>query len=115
MESPLRMAPSPRHRGVRRITGPADSAGERVDSSDGNIGSTHELSSVRPVTFSFAYTNIRGLYSNFSSVEHHLSSTLPNILFLSETQLSKNASTDPFLISQYNLYPSFRSKGGVCA
>ena len=79
MESPIRMAPSSRHCGVLRIPGAADSTAERVDSPDGNIGSTHELSSARPVTFSFAYTNIRGLYSNFSSVEHHLSSTLPNI------------------------------------
>jgi len=29
--------------------------------------------------------------------------------------LSSNASTDPFLISHYNLISRFRSKGGVCA
>ena len=58
---------------------------------------------------------IRGLRSNFHSVEHHLLSSSPVLLLLSETQLSKNASPDHYQISNYNLYPRFRSKGGVCA
>ena len=39
----------------------------------------------------------------------------PDLLLLSETQVSKAASTDLFLISNYNLHHNFRFKGGVCA
>ena len=115
------MAPSPRRRGVRRIPGSdtihADSAvGERVDSPGSSIGSTLDLPPTdRPSSFSIHFSNIRGLNSNFASVEHHLGTYLPTILLLSETQLSKAASTNPFHISHYNLYSNFRFKGGVCA
>ena len=61
------------------------------------------------------YCNIRGLASNLSSVEHHLSASLPNLLLLSETQLAIDASPEPFYISHYNLHTRFRYKGGVCA
>jgi len=61
------------------------------------------------------FCNIRGLKSNFVSVEHHLSLSSPDLLLLSETQLSKVASPDHYQISNYNLYSRFRSKGGVCA
>ena len=36
-------------------------------------------------TFTLDFCNIRGLTSNFQSVEHHLSSTKPHLLFLTET------------------------------
>ena len=109
-------APSPRREGVLRISGLADSGGERGDSPPGSIGSPHDFTSAdRPAAFSLHYTNIRGLSSNFNSVEHHLATSLPNILLLSETQVSSDASTDPFQISHYNLIPRFRSSGGVCA
>merc|ERR1711905_54001 len=52
---------------------------------------------------------------HLSSVEHHLSTHLPNLFLLSESHLSSNASPDPFNISHYNLISRFRSKGGVCA
>ena len=99
------MAPSTRHQGVLRISGPqSDSdAGARVDAPADSIGSTHDqVPGGRSVSFSIQYSNIRGLRSNFSSVEHHLASSLPNLLLLSETKLSGNASPDPFNISHYN-------------
>ena len=68
-----------------------------------------------PDSFSFDFCNIRGLRSNFSSVEHHLASTSPDLLFLSETQLSANVSSDLFKINNYTLFPRFKKKGGVCA
>ncbi|MPC08760.1 hypothetical protein E2C01_001352 [Portunus trituberculatus] len=37
--------------------------------------------------FFINFCNIRGLRSNFQSVEHHLSSPKPHILFLTETHL----------------------------
>ena len=112
------MAPSTRRRGVRRISGegPVSAADERVDSSGSSIGSTLDhLPRDRPASFSIHFTNIRGLNSNLPSVEHHLATFLPNILLLSETQLSSDASSTPFQISHYNLYSKFRLKGGVCA
>ncbi|MPC80690.1 hypothetical protein E2C01_075277 [Portunus trituberculatus] len=39
--------------------------------------------------FYINFCNIRGLRSNFQSVEHHLSSTKTHLLFLTETQLSE--------------------------
>ena len=118
MDERLTMAPSTRHRGVRRISGEdsASTVDERVDSSSSSIGSTHDPSArARPRPFSIHYTNIRGLNSNLPSVEQHLGTFLPNILLLSETQLSSNTSSAPFQISHYNLYSNFRFKGGVCA
>merc|ERR1711911_229190 len=116
--SDLPMAPSTQHQGVLRISGPkSDSvAGARVDAPADIIGSTHDqVPGGRSVSFSIHYSNIRGLRSNFSSVEHHLASALPNLLLLSETKLASNASPDPFNISHYNLYSHFRRNGGVCA
>ena len=60
------------------------------------------------------FCNIRGLSSNFSSVEHHLQISKPHILALTETQLAAAASISPFQVSNYTLYPSFRFKGGLC-
>ena len=57
----------------------------------------------------------RGLFSNFQSVEHHLSNSNPNLLFLSETQISKESFSPNLNISNYNLFHNFRYKGGVCA
>ena len=65
--------------------------------------------------FTLDFCNIRGLRSNFSAVEHHLASSSPDLLFLSETQLSANVSSDLFKINNYNVYPRFKKKGGVCA
>ena len=115
MDERTEMAPSTRRRGVRRISGEdlASAVGERVDSPSSSIGSTQNSSCDRLAPFSIHFTNIRGLKSNKPSVEHHLKS-LPNILLLSETQVSDGDSSD-FNISHYNLFSNFRLKGGVCA
>ncbi|KAL7636426.1 UNVERIFIED_CONTAM: hypothetical protein RMT77_013201 [Armadillidium vulgare] len=64
---------------------------------------------------SIHFTNVRGLFSNLASVEYHLSHSQPNLLLLSEPQISKNSNSNFFNISNYNLFHNFRSKGGVCA
>ena len=115
---PPRMAPSPQHSGVRRISGliPDSTVQVRVGAHGSSSGPTHDPSPHdRLSSFSIHYTNIRGLSSNFSSVESHLATSSPNLFLLSETQLSSQSSPDPFQISHYNLYSRFQSKGGVCA
>ena len=115
---PPRMAPSPRHSGVQRISGqiPDSIAQVRVSTCGNSNGPTHDPTPQdRLSSFSIHYTNIRGLNSNFSSVEAHLATSPPNHFLLSETQLSSQSSPGPFQISRYNLYSRFRSKGGVVA
>ncbi|KAK7075890.1 hypothetical protein SK128_024818 [Halocaridina rubra] len=73
--SPQQMAPSTRHRGVRRISGDrVDSTiGLMADTSGGSNGSAHNLAPPnRSASFTLHYSNIPGLNSNLSSVEHHL-------------------------------------------
>ena len=67
-----------------------------------------------PNIFSITFCNIRGLRSNFQSVEHHLSSTKPHLLFLTETQVSEATNSNPFSVPSYFLYPHFRSQAGCC-
>ena len=68
-----------------------------------------------PLTFfSINFCNIRGLRSDFQSVEHHLSSTKPHLLFLTETQVSEATDSNPFSVPSYFLYSHFRSKAGCC-
>ena len=113
-----RMAPSPRHSGVRRISGriPDSTVQVRVGTHGSSNGPTHDPTPRdRLSSFSIHYTNIRGLNSNFSSVESHLATSSPNPFLLSETQLSSQSSPDPFQISHYNLYSRFHCKGGICA
>ena len=51
-----------------------------------------------PLTFfSINFCNIRGFRSNFQSVDHHLSSTKPHLLFLTKTQVSEATDSNPFL------------------
>ncbi|MPC75529.1 hypothetical protein E2C01_069919 [Portunus trituberculatus] len=63
--------------------------------------------------FFISFCNIRGLRSNFQSVEHYLSSTKPH-LFLTETQLSEATDSSPFSVPSYFLYSHFLSKVGCC-
>ena len=58
-------------------------------------------------TFSIDLCNIRGLRSNFQFVKHHLSSTKPHLLFLTETQLSVATDSRLFSVPSYFLYPHF--------
>ena len=107
-----------RHSGVQRISGqiPDSTAQVRVGTCGSSNGPTHDSTPHdRLSSFSIHYTNIRGLNSNFSSVEAHLVTSSPNLFLLSETQLSSQSSPDPFQISRYNLYSRFCSKGGVAA
>ena len=123
------MAPSTQQSGVQRISGfTLDTGGMRGDMPPGSNGSPldHEHSieipsgpsgsedAGSPASFTIHFTNIRGISSNLSSVEQHLSSSLPNILLLSETQVAHDASNDSFQISHYNLISRFRFKGCVC-
>ena len=64
--------------------------------------------------FFINFCNIRGLRSNFNSVEHHLSSTKPHLLFLTETQVSGNTDSNLYSVPSYYLYPRFHSKAGCC-
>ena len=101
------MAPSTWHMGVRRIPGPRNDsdAGARVDAPARSNGSTHDQTTDgRSASFSIHYSDIHGLCSNFSFVEYHLASSLPNLLLLSETKLSGIASPNHFNISLYKLF-----------
>ncbi|MPC14154.1 hypothetical protein E2C01_006910 [Portunus trituberculatus] len=49
-----------------------------------------------------------------SQSEHHLSSTKPHLLFLTETQLSEATDSSPFFVRSYFLYSHFRSKARCC-
>ena len=107
----------PAYGGAKNLRAPVqDSGGERGDSPPASNGSPHDPNlpaAGNPASFNIHYTNIRGLSSNFASVEHHIAASLPNILLLSETQVSGDASTDPFQISHYNLISCFSLKGVV--
>ena len=66
-------------------------------------------------SFFINFCNIRGLFTNFHFVEHHLSSSRPHLLFLTETQVSECSDSKPYSVSSYCLYPQFSAKGGCCA
>ena len=65
--------------------------------------------------FLLNFCNIRGLRSNFNSVEHHLSSAKPHLLFLTETQVDGRSDSKPYSVPSYCLYPHFDAKSGCCA
>ena len=103
---PPRMAPSPRHSGVQRISGHIhdSTVPVRVGTHGSSNGPTHDPTPEdRLSSFSIHYTNIRGLNSNFASVETHSATSSPNLFLLSKTQLSSQSSPGPFQISHYNL------------
>ncbi|MPC28296.1 hypothetical protein E2C01_021497 [Portunus trituberculatus] len=64
--------------------------------------------------FFINFCNIRSLRSNFQSVEHHLSSIKPYLLFFTETQLSVATDSSSCSVPSYFLYSHFRSKAGCC-
>ena len=85
--------------------------------SGGGYGSVTDLPMLpasRCSPFILNFCNIRGLSSNFNSVEHHLFSAKPHLLFLTETQVSDSSSSDHFTVSSYCLYSNFLFKGGCC-
>ena len=115
---PSESAPSTRQSGANTISGVriGSGGGVRVDTPHHLHGSILDrINCDRPASFTLHFTNIRGLSSNFSSVEHHLASSLPDLFLIAESQLSVDASPDLYQISNYNLHSRFRFKGGVCA
>jgi exonuclease III len=95
---------------------PSVTTWELADSGDSN-GSVVDLPTCSGARSSFFinFCNVRGLDSNFLFVEHHLSSSKPHLLFLTETQMSELADSNPFSVDSYCLYTQFSSKGGCCA
>src|ERR1700755_2373388 len=65
--------------------------------------------------FSIDFANVRGLRSNLASVEHHLTTSRPNLLLLSETQLDRDSFSSNLNVSNCNFFHNFRLNGGVCA
>ena len=63
-------------------------------------------------TLSINFCNICVLCSNFESVEYHLSSAKPNLLFLTKTQVSEHSDCNCFTVSSYFFYPHICAKGG---
>ena len=86
--------------------------------SGGGVGSATDLPS-RPASrcspFILNFCNIRGLTSNFTSVEHHLLFDKPHLLFLTETQVAEGCDSNPFSVPSYSLYSHFSFKRGCCA
>src|ERR1700755_142143 len=66
-------------------------------------------------SFFINFCNIHGLFANFPFVEHHLSSSKPHLLFLTETQVLECADSKPYFVTSYCLYPQFSAKGNCCA
>src|ERR1044072_4853923 len=64
---------------------------------------------------SITFANVRGVISNFASVEHYLTSSRPNLLLLSETQLDKDSFSSNLNVCNYNFFHNFRLNGGVYA
>ena len=85
-----------------------------VPRADRSLGGDSRCLDTSSSLFYINFCNIRGLRSNFQSVEYHLSSTKPHLLFLTETQLSEATDCSPYSVPSYYLYPHFRSKSGCC-
>ena len=90
---------------------PSIAAWELSDSGDGD-GSVSDLPTSSGARFFFC--NVRGLDYNFHFVDHHLSSTIPQLLFLTETQMSE-LDSKPYSVNSYTLFIQFSAKGGCCS
>ena len=75
--------------------------------------SQDQRSKMRSVAYSFC--NVRGLATNLDSVHHFLQVSKPDILFLTETQISPSHATNHLACPGFELHQNFRLKGGVCA
>ena len=85
-----------------------------VPRTDRSLGGDSRCLDTSSNFFYIHFCNIRGLRSNFQSVEYHLSSAKPHLLFLTETQVSEATDSSPYSVSSYYLYPHFRFKAGCC-
>ena len=95
---------SPSGEGTRNVPSPDPTPGDGPTRCPDNSSNS----------FSIHFCNIRGLRSNFHSVEHHLSSSKPHLLFLTETQVSVATDSTLYSVPSYFLYPKFHSKAGCC-
>lgn len=59
-------------------------------------------------------SNIRGLHSNLDPVHHHLETTKPHLLFLTETQIQCPPDTAYLTYPGYALEHNFKPKAGIC-
>ena len=59
------------------------------------------VSKTSPKPLSLAFTNIRGLRTNFSHVESFLTHTSPDILALCETNLNPSIDSGDFVVDGY--------------
>ncbi|KAL7640560.1 UNVERIFIED_CONTAM: hypothetical protein RMT77_008835 [Armadillidium vulgare] len=73
------------------------------------------LALVHGLRFSLISATFAVFFSNLHFVEHHLSSSRPHLLFLTETQVSECSESKLYSVSSYCLYPQFSAKGGCCA
>ncbi len=64
--------------------------------------------------FSINFCSIRGIRSDFYFVEHHLFSSKPLLLFLTETQVSEATDSSLYTFPSHFLYPKFQTKAGSC-
>ncbi|MPC87602.1 hypothetical protein E2C01_082468 [Portunus trituberculatus] len=76
---------------------PSREGTKNVPRSDASFSDDHKCHDTSLNFFYINFCNIRGLKSNFQSMEHHLFSTKPHLLFLTETQLSEATDSDPSL------------------
>ena len=86
-----------------------------------DINSTAANNVAHSKRFSISFCNIRGLYSNLSSVHQHLQSSNPHAFFLTETKLRPLDPSNTSILSPnlkcpgYELFSSFFPNCGVCA
>ncbi|MPC66895.1 hypothetical protein E2C01_061050 [Portunus trituberculatus] len=78
-----------------------------------SLGGDPKCLDTSPDSFFINFCNIRGLRSNFQSVDHYLSSAKLH-LFLPKTQLFEPTDSSSFSVPSYFLYPHFLSKAGSC-
>src|SRR6201990_1607243 len=64
---------------------------------------------------SITFDKVRGVRSNFASVEQYHTNSHPNLLLLPETQLDRDSFSSNLNVSNYNVFHNFRLNGGVCS
>ena len=93
---------------------PSGEGTRNVPRSDGSPGNDFRCLDTSSNFLYINFCNIRGLRSNFQSVDHHLSSSKPHLLFLTETQVSVATDSNLFSVPSYFLYSQFQAKAGCC-
>ena len=101
---------------MAEVTRVKNSGRKILPQSDVRVGRTRVTSIIDSTSLCINYCNIRGIRSNINAVHQHLEQVKPEILFLSETQVSAESTDSPDLqYPKYYLHCNFRFKGGVCA